>query len=456
MRIKSQKQLYFKMQSAEIDPSCELEVISKTLDSLPGLESILNSILNDISQKKTESKAGAEGMTAEQVLRSLIVRKLKNYSYRELGHASRDSISVRSFLKISSFENGFKYKTFQGNIKRLSEASLDLISEAIKRFAVEKEIDDGSQTRTDGFSTSSNIHYPTDWSLMNDSIRVLSRTMTYAHEDFNIPLCFTNHYRSSKKKLFKIHNSKNLKKKKKWNLELIRLTRATLKYAQLALPEMESFKENLKDPGRIIYFEALIADLKHFIPLVEKVIDQAHRRIVKGEKVASSEKIVSIFEEHTDIIAKGSRDVVFGHKQTITTGKSGLVLDIQIHEGNPADSTLVKEVIERHKRFYGESPKSAVFDGCYSSNENREFAKEEKIENVCFSKETDSDSSCTKKVRRVLRNFRAGIEATVSMLKRMFGLTRIMDKGIDSYKASAKASVITYNLFILARIQLKV
>jgi transposase, IS5 family len=97
-----------------------------------------------------------------------------------------------------------------------------------------------------------------------------------------------------------------------------------------------------------------------------------------------------------------------------------------------------------------------VFDDCYSSNENREFAREEKIENVCFSKETDSDSSCTKKVRRVLRNFRAGIEATVSMLKRMFGLTRIMDKGIDSYKASAKASVITYNLFILARIQLKV
>lgn len=455
MRIRSQKQLYFKVQSAEIDPTSELEEISKILDSLPELEEILSSILNDLSLNKTGSKAGAEGMTADQVLRSLIVRKLKNYSYRDLAHASKDSLSVRSFLKISCFEKGYKYKTFQGNIKRLSEASLDLVNDSIKKFALETKIEDGKQTRTDGLSTSSNIHYPTDWSLMNDSIRVLSRIMTYASEDFSIPINFNNHYRASKKKLFKIHNTKNLKNKKKWNKELIKLTRATLKFAQLALPEMEIHKKTLKDIFELAYLDGLIADIKHYTPLVEKVIDQAYRRIVKGDRIPSAEKIVSIFEEHTDIIAKGNRDVVFGHKQTITTGKSGLVLDIEIHKGNPADSTLVKEVIERHKRFYGESPKSAVFDGCYSSNANRELAKAEKIENVCFSKETDKESSCTRTMRRVLRNFRAGIEATVSMLKRMFGLTRIMDKGINSYRASVKASVVTYNLFILARIQLK-
>ena len=101
-------------------------------------------------------------------------------------------------------------------------------------------------------------------------------------------------------------------------------------------------------------------------------------------------------------------------------------------------------------------PESAVFDGCYSSNENREFAKKEGIEKVCFSKETDEQSSVSRSERRKLRNFRAGIEATVSMLKRMFGLTRVMSKGLRSFRATVKAAVVTYNLFILSRIPLKI
>ena len=455
MRIRAQKQLYFKPQSAENDPNDQLQALSKIIDALPELNKILSSILKDLNPKESKSRSGAEGMTAEQVLRALIIKKLRSYSYRDLAHASNDSVSGREFLRIPPFKKGYKYKAFQGNIKRLSEASLDLVNESIKKFAIAEKIEDGKQTRTDGFSTASNIHYPTDWSLMNDSIRVLSRIMTYAKEDLNVPVDFTNHYRASKKKLFKIHNSRNAKCKHEWNVELIRLTRATLKFAEAALPELENFRIVIKDVYAYAYLEALIADLKHFMPLVVKVIDQAHRRIVQGEQVLSAEKIVSIFEEHTDILAKGSRDLVFGHKQTITTGKSGLILDVEIHKGNPADATLVADVIARHKEFYGEAPKRAVFDGCYASNANRELAKAEKIEHICFSKETDQESSCSRAMRKMLRNFRAGIEATVSMLKRMFGLTRIMDKSLESFRTSVKASVVAYNLFILARIQLK-
>ena len=217
---------------------------------------------------------------------------------------------------------------------------------------------------------------------------------------------------------------------------------------------MEAFK-GCKSPGELAHLQGLIADLKHYMPLVERVIDQAHCRIVKGEKVPSDEKLVSIFEEHTDIISKGSREVVFGHKSTSTTGRSGLVLDAQVHDGNPADSTLVEGVIQAHKDFYSAAPRSAVFDGCYSSNDNREFAASEEIQNICFSKETDEESSCTRPIRKRLRNFRAGIEASVSMLKRMFCLTRIMDKGIQSFRTAVKAAVVTYNLFVLSRIALR-
>ena len=162
-----------------------------------------------------------------------------------------------------------------------------------------------------------------------------------------------------------------------------------------------------------------------------------------------------IFEPDTDIIVKGQRDVVFGHKITITTCKSSLILDVDIHEGNPADSTLVKGVIENHKSFYGVAPKKAVFDGCYSSTENRKWALSEGVYDICFSKETDQDSACSKAMRKALRFFRAGIEATVSMLKRIFGLTRVMDKGLASFKKAVKSATLSYNLFILSRLALK-
>lgn len=452
MRIRSQKQLYIKVQSKSLSKSDELRAYGKLLENLPGYQDILEQVQRDLSPQCSGSKRGRNGMTAEQVLKSLLVKMRNNYSYRGLSEATRDSLSVRDFLGLSSFlrPEGFSFKTLQNNIKLLQESTLDMLDEELKKYARAEGIEDGKKTRTDAFNTASNIHYPTDWSLMNDSIRVLSRIMVYALEDVGVPLKFTNHYRASKKKLFKIHNTKSTKKRHKLNLELIRLTKKTLRYSESSLVVMRehlpllSVQLGLKLGG-------LISSLEDYIPLVEQVIDQAHRRIVKKESVPAEEKIFSIFEDHTDIIVKGRRDITFGHKNTITTGKSGLVLNLEIHEGNPADSTLVEEAMKAHEEFYGGYPESAVFDGCYSSNENRKFAEEVGIKNTCFSKETDQESTCSRFIRRSLRNFRAGIEATVSMLMRMFGMKRIMNKGLASFKATAKAAVITYNMFILAR-----
>lgn len=455
MRIRSQRQLYFKPQSMSVKGSEYLVALNQVLDELPGLDDILSQIQSDLNPQNSTSPRGRNGMTAEQVLRALLLKQSESLPYRKLADRIGDSVSVLNFMNLCPYAKGFSYKTLQSNIKLLSEETFDLINSAIKSYAIEQEIEDGKMTRTDGFSTQANIHYPTDWNLMNDSIRVLSRTLYRALEDLSVPVIFTNHYKSSKRKLFKINNDKSPARRRKLNLELIRLTRNTLSYAEQSLVVMEEFqKGNSLDFKDGLYLSTLIADLKVFIPLVEKVIGQAHRRIVKGEDVPSSEKLVSIFEEHTDIISKGKRDVIFGHKNTITTGKSGLILGVEVHEGNPADSTLVKSVIEDLKKFYGYPPESAVFDGCYSSNENRKYAKDQGIKNVCFSKETDKQSSVSKKVRKELRCFRAGIEATVSMLQRMFGLKRILNKSLESFKATVKAGAVTYNLFILARLRL--
>lgn len=454
MRIRSQKQLYFKPESASYAKKDELSQTSEILESLESYDEILGLVQRDLSPSGRRKRCGREGMTAEQVFRSLLLLRRFDYSYRGLADEIEDSNSVRDFLKIGPYDKGFKYKTLQSNIKLLSEGTLDFADEVIKRYAESLGVENGEEIRTDGFTTQTNIHYPTDWSLMNDSIRVLSRVLTCALEDLGVPIEFVNHYRASKKKLFNINNSSSEKKKHKWNLELIRLCRKTINYSKNALPALESF-DGCKSIADLVKLQGFIGELKQFIPLAERILDQAYRRIVCGEHVPADEKLFSIFEPDTDIIVKGRREVVFGHKITITTGKSSLILDVDIHEGNPADSTLVKGVIEHHKDFYGAVPQKAVFDGCYSSTDNRKWVLSEGVQDVCFSKETDEESACSKAVRKALRFFRAGIEATVSMLKRMFGLTRVRDKGLASFRKAVKSATLSYNLFILSRLALK-
>lgn len=172
------------------------------------------------------------------------------------------------------------------------------------------------------------------------------------------------------------------------------------------------------------------------------------------ESVPASEKIVSIFEEHTDIIVKRFREVEFGHKSTITAGASGLVLDLQIYKGNPKDSQIVPSVLKRHKKFYTKSPKQMVFDGCYYSEDNVKLLSDDDVE-FSFSKRKNAHSTQDKKVINKLRGFRAGIEAIISKLKRMFGFSLIRDKSFNGFVKAAKRSVITYNLFTLASIALR-
>lgn len=454
MRIRSQLQLYFKVQSVSTTVSDELGAVSNLLESLPEYGELLNAVLRDLNPNHDSTAcAGRPGMTAEQVFRAYILKGRCNCSYRKLSELTEDSISAREFMKIAPFKGGFDFKTLHGNIILISESTIDLINTALKKYSLDQNIEDGSVTRTDATTIETNIHHPTDWSLMHDSIRVLSRIMTMLLELHGVPIVFQNHYRASKKKLFKINNTRSDDKKRKLNMELIRICSKTIEYAKSALPVVDKHSY-ARDLNSFAKYTTLISELRRIIPLAEQIRDVAHRRIVLGEHVPSSEKIVSIFEPHTDIIVKGRRDVVFGHKTTITTGKSGIITDVIIHDGNPADSTLVPEVLERHKEFFVVPPKSMVFDGCYYSKDNRALLVNEGVEQICFSKEPEEKITCSRTVRKILRFFRAGIEATVSMLKRMFGWDRVFDKGKEHFHKSVKTGVLVYNLFILSRAKL--
>ena len=157
------------------------------------------------------------------------------------------------------------------------------------------------------------------------------------------------------------------------------MARATLAY----LDQAETQLRQAPDPMMVMLWQA---KLSHYRPLIERIIRQTERRVLRGEQVPASEKIVSLFEPHADIIVKGSRDVEYGHKINLTTGRSGLILDLVIESGNPADSERFLPMLERHIAIYGEAPHQAAADGGYASRNNLSQAKARGINDMAFHK----------------------------------------------------------------------
>lgn len=165
--------------------------------------------------------------------------------------------------------------------------------------------------------------------------------------------------------------------------------------------------------------------------------------------------MVSLFEEHTDIIVKGNREVQYGHKLNLSSGKSGLVLDVVIETGNPADTDRFVPMLERHIELYGKAPRQMAADGGYASQENLAQAKALGVKDVAFHKKRGLEVEAmtqSKWVYRKLRNFRAGIESGISWLKRAYGLGRCTWKGLIHFEAYVWSGVVAHNLALLGRL----
>jgi len=194
--------------------------------------------------------------------------------------------------------------------------------------------------------------------------------------------------------------------------------------------------------------------MQHYRPLIVQVIAQTQRRVIEGERLPVADKIVSLFEPHTDIIVKGQREVQYAHKLTLASGASGLALDVIIEDGNPADSGCLMPVLQRHIHHYGEAPCELVADGGYASAANVADAKSLGVTHVAFHKPVGLSIEAMTGDRWLynkLRRFRAGIEAMISYLKRCFGLSRCNWKGLDHFKAYVHSAVFTNNLVVLTR-----
>jgi transposase, IS5 family len=230
--------------------------------------------------------------------------------------------------------------------------------------------------------------------------------------------------------------------------ELIKITRTTLAYLRRAAAQLGRAADPLVGLWQL--------RVRNYEPLIEQIITQTERRVLAGEPVPAAEKVVSLFGPHADIIVKGSRDVDYGHKLNLAAGKSGLILDLVIEAGNPADSERLLPMLERHIALWGAAPRQAAADGGFASRDNLAEAKARGVEDMAFHKKAGlriEDMVQSHWVYRKLRNFRAGIEAGISCLKRAYRLARCAWRGLDHFKAYVWSAVVAYNLALFARLR---
>lgn len=173
--------------------------------------------------------------------------------------------------------------------------------------------------------------------------------------------------------------------------------------------------------------------------------------------VPSYKKIVSIFEPHTDIIVKDRRETQFGHKIFITSGRSNMVLHCDIPRGNANDADMFIGTLKSLNKSYDRYPLKVSADGGFASKSNVEEAKDLGVRDVCFPKRCNMKITEMVKsswVYEKLLNWRAGIEAVISFLKRCFGMSKANWKGFDGYKKYLRNGIATFNLLTLARHEL--
>jgi hypothetical protein len=191
--------------------------------------------------------------------------------------------------------------------------------------------------------------------------------------------------------------------------------------------------------------------MNSLLELMLQVYDMAYELQIEGNQVPNEKKLFSIFELHTDIIVKGQREVEFGHKVSLATGSSNLILDCKVERGNPSDKSLYQGVINRVVEAYGSVPRDSAADGGYACLDNLNFAKNMEIKNIVFNKVVGSlqNQVTSKNMETRLKRWRSSIEAVISNLKRGFNLDRCNWKGWIHFQAKVLWSVLAYNIRVL-------
>jgi len=439
MREILQRQLLLQPSLPEHLHLTELVEMSKVLDAKPRSAELVHADLVGTHSATT----GSAGLRGDQVLRAAILYHSNRWSFETLAFELRYHAAYRWFCLLDQHKFPSK-SSLHRDIQSITPDTWVEINRLVVGHAVELGIEDGAKVRGDCTVVATNIHEPTDSSLLWDSVRVLTRQLKKAEKLVSIQ--YSNHSKRAKRRAWAIRNAKRKTQRVPLYRELVGVTKKTIGYARRSAAALRLRKHAMAAP---------LADaMQSTIELALQVVDQTERRVFAGESVPANSKIVSIFESHTDVIRKGGRETYYGHKICLSAGPSNLITDCMILDGNPRDSDLAVDMMKRHERLFGHPAEQAAFDGGFATKDNLAALKAMNIKDVMFSKRVGlsiTDMVRDSWVYKQLRDFRAGIEGVISFLKRAFGLRRCRFQGLRSFKSYVHGSIVAANLLILAR-----
>jgi transposase, IS5 family len=436
-----------------------LDPVDQLLDD-PALLELVQQCL--ATRFPASTRTGRPGMAPDRLLRCCVMKHLKGWSFRNLERELRSNLVYRRFTRFDA-EATPDFTTFSRTFALLSPALIEQIHQRVVGLAREQGVAQGRKLRSDTTVVESHVHYPTDSTLLGDGIRVLSRSLArIAAECKDGTLDVVHHGRAVKHRLLEISRAAksltaaNQQRMKDSYQKLVGLTRSVVRQASEVVQRWG--KGRLKVVGKLLRVEAQIGQLRHFLPLVEKVITQTKERVWGGNCHVQG-KVLSLFEPHTEVIRKGKahKPNEFGRLVRLDEVENGIVSGYQVLTGNPADSTAWMPALQQHQARFGRAPEMATADRGFFSAKNELEAQQLGVKKVALPARGRLSAKRAKQqkqrwFRRALR-WRAGCEATISTLKHPFSMLRARYKGNSGFQRYVGWCVITKNLFSIARYQ---
>lgn len=433
-----------------------LQAISDFLDNQ---KDMIEQVRGDLMRGLKNAKTGRSGLTPQQVLRSLVLMRVKNWNYRELRERIADGCTLRQFTDFYCLPVP-RHDAFNRGFNRLTPETLKAINDLVVQAAVGLGLEDGQKLRVDTTVVQTDIHHPTDNTLLWDVVRVVTRLVDCLAAALGRRRIkgFRDRTRSARRRMQEIQRMTSRQRQEQLigrYRELIGIAEEVVQSARTAL------RHTRKARGADMITELAISgtrkEIEHYCTLGDRVIDQSRRRVLEGEQVPTGEKLYSIFEPHTDLIKRGKvqTPIEFGHKVFLAESARGLITQYEVLDGNPIDEEHVVISLQRHKRTFGDVPKLYGSDRGFFSERNVTSCKQQGVKVVCIpqrggAKTPEREAYEKSREFKNGQRFRAGIEGRISVLFRGRGMKRCPAEGRERFELWVAAAVLANNLMKIA------
>jgi len=427
-------------------------------------EELVSTVYEALARRHPKSRTrGRHGTPAEVVLRLLLLKHIRNWSYGVLEREVRANLVYRDFTRVGAAKVPDAKSMGRWGLA-LGPEDVNKIHERVVEIAREKQVVKGRRMRLDTTVVETNIHYPTDSNLLGDGVRVLIRAMKRIGEiAAQQGAKLRDRSRSVKLRILEIgriartKGGPNRERLQKGYEKLLSTVGRVVGQAKRFSKEITQGVKRSADVMQQAALEGWRKELDTFVPRVQQVMRQAKQRVFGGDTHVA-EKLVSIFEPTTEIIRKGkaSKPTEFGKMVKIQEAENQIITDYAVYEKRPSDSDLVIPALEAHEKKLGCTPRLVAGDAAFYSAKNEAAAHERGVKRVCIpnrsTKSADRKREQKKRWFKQGQKWRTGCEGRISVLKRRHGLRRCAYKGATGMQRWVGLGVIADNLHHLGAV----